>query len=73
MMSAVNLETADGHFNLPQEFNWFCMSYNTHFITPRAYEHFYVYLTPFCKLQSDKKMRTKLQSVSDVVVREGNQ
>ena len=49
------------------------MGYNTHFITSRAYEHFHVYLTPFCKLQSDKKMRTKLQSVSDVAVREGNQ
>ena len=49
------------------------MVYNTHFITPKAYEYFHVYLTPFCKLQSDKKMRTKLQSVSDVAVREGTQ
>ena len=73
MMSAVNLETADGHFNLPQSLFGFVWVTILTLSPLRLYEHFHVYLTPFCKLQSDKKMQTKLQSVSDVAVREGAQ
>ena len=31
----VSLVIVDGHFNLPQEFVWVCMSYRTHFIIPK--------------------------------------
>ena len=56
--NAVNLVTADDHFNLSQWFVWICMDQHAHFITPKS-DHDSVWRSP--GLSASNHMKTSLQ------------